>query len=461
MNRVLNDWEYSSLKQELRRNLASLQESVRNMDSLKRDVDSQIRDIKYNASAVDRAWEDKLKDEVRKAGAKTGGYSSYSSYSSYDSKIRDLHRIIERCLDKVSSAVSTLASVGSRIESVHRDVSRKVDVLADAYESAVRQLAETSRELKSASQKSDNLSREKSAAERLARDNERRLRSEVEEARRKAVAAGAAAAVAVAAAAAHSDEAENAEDRLAAQRREWERKVSEMRNFYEGEIASLKEMISKEENTRQPDEGSPDTPDQVGVKEELESMRVEGISGEDDLTGACERGEAPQLTLAQMSLLASDYAVLWNEILDDDIIELREVEEISSWCVRHGMHMPEGRGLQELAQEIFHRGEVDPMDAQCLYDRSFMLLKALGAKLDEPSVDGGSGLISWKGKTQLAKAIARRNGNEGAFGGILQLFARKRPCSKGSKWRKPFEDVGISFDEQDYVIDWSVARNPI
>ena len=78
--------------------------------------------------------------------------------------------------------------------------------------------------------------------------------------------------------------------------------------------------------------------------------------------------------------------------------------------------------------------------------------------------DGSGG--RWDGKTQLAKLIARRGGNEGAFGGILQFFADKsskvrRPCHANSKWRKPLEDVGLKFDANDYVIDWAAAKNPL
>ena len=67
----------------------------------------------------------------------------------------------------------------------------------------------------------------------------------------------------------------------------------------------------------------------------------------------------------------------------------------------------------------------------------------------------------WSGKTQLAKLIARRGGNEGAFGGILHYFSRMRPCSKTSKWRTLLESAGIMFDANDYVINWVVAKNPL
>ena len=74
-----------------------------------------------------------------------------------------------------------------------------------------------------------------------------------------------------------------------------------------------------------------------------------------------------------------------------------------------------------------------------------------------PSVGGER----WKSKTQLAKLIARRGGNEGAFGGILHFFRRKRPCVKGSKWRSALESAGLKFDAQDNVIDWSETKNPL
>lgn len=67
----------------------------------------------------------------------------------------------------------------------------------------------------------------------------------------------------------------------------------------------------------------------------------------------------------------------------------------------------------------------------------------------------------WEGRTQLAKLIARHGGNEGAFGGILHFFSRKRPCVKGSKWRSALESAGLKFDAEDFIIDWSDAKNPL
>ena len=89
------------------------------------------------------------------------------------------------------------------------------------------------------------------------------------------------------------------------------------------------------------------------------------------------------------------------------------------------------------------------------------------AKAKRPAAAKESGRKeSWSGKTQLAKLIARRGGNEGAFGGILQYFAEegskvRKPCHSNSKWRKPLEEAGVKFDKTDFVMDWQHAKNPL
>lgn len=67
----------------------------------------------------------------------------------------------------------------------------------------------------------------------------------------------------------------------------------------------------------------------------------------------------------------------------------------------------------------------------------------------------------WTGKTQLARLLARREGNEGAYRGVLLLLARKRACRQGSKWRTPLEQAGLTFDPDGFVLDWTRAKNPL
>ena len=46
------------------------------------------------------------------------------------------------------------------------------------------------------------------------------------------------------------------------------------------------------------------------------------------------------------------------------------------------------------------------------------------------------GKESWKGKTQLAKLIAQRGGNVGAYGGILQYFAESGESAQALSCRQ-------------------------
>ena len=65
-------------------------------------------------------------------------------------------------------------------------------------------------------------------------------------------------------------------------------------------------------------------------------------------------------------------------------------------------------------------------------------------------------------RTQLARKIASEvDGSDGAANGIMQYFSKFKPCPKTGKWRRHLERVGIKFDEKDYVVDWSVAKDPL
>lgn len=67
----------------------------------------------------------------------------------------------------------------------------------------------------------------------------------------------------------------------------------------------------------------------------------------------------------------------------------------------------------------------------------------------------------WANKTQLSKLIALRGGNEGSDGHILLTLSRKRRCLPGSKWRSVLSEVGLKFDKENYVVDWTKAKNPV
>lgn len=75
-----------------------------------------------------------------------------------------------------------------------------------------------------------------------------------------------------------------------------------------------------------------------------------------------------------------------------------------------------------------------------------------------------AGKERWDNITQLCKLVARRGGNEGAFGGILQYFSTgktHKPCKESSKWRKPLESIGVEFDDKGFVSDWSKVKHEL
>ncbi len=67
----------------------------------------------------------------------------------------------------------------------------------------------------------------------------------------------------------------------------------------------------------------------------------------------------------------------------------------------------------------------------------------------------------WHTQAQLARIIARKGGNEGAFGGIQGLLSGRRRCLETSKWRAPLEAAGLAFDEKGFCKDWKTAKNPL
>lgn len=68
-------------------------------------------------------------------------------------------------------------------------------------------------------------------------------------------------------------------------------------------------------------------------------------------------------------------------------------------------------------------------------------------------------------QTQFARLIANRAGKPGSYGHVWLILAGKgkkngRKCGRDSEWRKLLEEVGVKFDEDDYVADWQNVRIP-
>ena len=80
------------------------------------------------------------------------------------------------------------------------------------------------------------------------------------------------------------------------------------------------------------------------------------------------------------------------------------------------------------------------------------------SKSVRPKMSKSSASAEWKNVTQLAKAIADKFNGGKSKGHLWQLLNRKYAVNVDSKWRGVFEDIGLSFDAQNFVVDWRDAK---
>ncbi len=357
--RIFKDYELSSLCREIKTEIESLTKPSSTSSTPTRwEIDSMVRDLKSAQSGLDRAIDDKVKEVQRNAG-KSG--SSYG-YSSADSGIRDAKSKIERGASKIAETLHKLTdsrpqygsdtkvqNVMLKIKSVtegYAELLKKCELLEKERASFDRKYRELEDKLRSKEQKLNEAERLRRECEKKNRsqeqtlrdqekgwrEQEKKLRAEIADAREKLATAG------LFAAAAAPIASVNADARVSAIRRACEQRIAELKESYDQEIRALRQELDTK----------------------IMADASSGSPGERD---------------------ASDYARLWNEILEDDIIEISEVQEIKDWLSEHPRVAPEFASFYTLCESILSKGEVSPDDAQALYDCSFALLKIMGAHL--------------------------------------------------------------------------------
>lgn len=318
----MREYELESIKCELVKALSSGSSSSQSASDAKRNIESAVQDLKRALSSLERNTDSRVRELQ-------SGSSSRSSYSSYESGIRDGRREADRAVSKISDQLRKLPD-GRGCNygySSGGDASRKIDTLVDA-------LRKANSELQAAGRQIDKLSKENAELKRKVGG----LGSDMAK-----VAAGA-----VLATVSRQQEIQDV-------RRDSEHAIAKLKRDYEREIKALKKDISLKarENAA------------------LAAKSAARDNLDDDNWEPAETG----LTIAE------DYAVLWNDVLEDDVIELREVRHIQKWLTKNRLEMPEATALEQCCETIIARGVVLDADAQCLYDCSFRFLSSLGAKL--------------------------------------------------------------------------------
>lgn len=323
-DKPLSDFQFSCLKMDGSKDIRDLSRFFEDISSFMRNATSSMREIESYRSALDRAVDEKVREVQRNAG-KTNPYSSFS-YSGPDYQIREAKAKLERCLSTLSREISQLAQRYDCAKSAERGLGEKFQKIMDSYKNIA------------------------DAYEKLGQKQS----------------AGASAMTAI-----RSEVNASADRRVDEMRRAFEKQISDLKRTYEQEIIALKEVVKKEPSSerRKPRKTASLRPEEA-VKKEPSSEDVRVTDSDEQMTKPIKHASA------------NEYAELWNKILDDDVVEMREVQEIKNWIENNSCPAPEFAELGAWCDSILARGEILPNDVRLLYDCSFRLLKALGAKID-------------------------------------------------------------------------------
>lgn len=317
----MKDYEIDSIKRDISKSISSNDSS----SDVKQHIESAIQELKRALSSLERNTDNRIRELEKNVSSSRNSYS----YSSYSSGIRDDRRNIDNAITKISTQLNKLSGGRSFGYSSNYDTERKLNTLVEALKKANSELQSANRNIDTSSKENQELRRKVGGIE-----------SDIAK-----MAAAAAMASAV-----------NREELNQAQYNAKEI-IAQLKSEYEGEIRTLRESLSEKV-----------------AENNILSAKIASI----------ERLDADNWMPQNSNISpAESYAILWNDILNDDVIELREIRHIQKWLNNNKLDTPESIALSFCCEVIIDRGKVLPDDAQTLYDCSFRLLKSLGAKLME------------------------------------------------------------------------------
>lgn len=322
---IMKDYEVDALKRDISKSLTSGDSSSRSGSDARRNIESAVQELQRALSSLERSTDSRIRELQQAASSSSRGSSGYSSY---ESGIRDARREANRAISKIEEQLRGRPDNRSCGYSYSGgDASRKLDKLVDALKKANSELRSTTRNI-------DDLASENKGLKRKIGG----LGSDVAK-----IAADAAMANAT------------SQEEIRQVQRDNELIIADLKRHYEREIRMLQKAVSQK------------TSENAAL-----SAKIAARGGLDD-----DNWEPAETGLT----IAEDYAILWNDILEDAIIELREVRHIQKWLIKNKLETEDAFELARCCESIIARGEVLGSDAQRLYDCSFKLLGSLGAKL--------------------------------------------------------------------------------
>lgn len=110
----------------------------------------------------------------------------------------------------------------------------------------------------------------------------------------------------------------------------------------------------------------------------VERERVK--AAENELSERIKKGIKKRVSDEELHCWRQEFSLLWNRILEDDIIEPHEVYELREWLLNHMRKRTDYRKMFELMDCVLADGVVDYDESLKLFDAAEKCLETMGAK---------------------------------------------------------------------------------
>lgn len=125
----------------------------------------------------------------------------------------------------------------------------------------------------------------------------------------------------------------------------------------------------------------PPTHEEVeGFKNEVAFERGCVKTAAKDLSERIGRGIRKNVDEDELHSWRQEFSLLWNRILEDDVIEPHEVQELREWLLRHMREETDYKEMFELMDCVLADGVVDYDESLKLFDAAEKCLETMGAK---------------------------------------------------------------------------------
>lgn len=133
---------------------------------------------------------------------------------------------------------------------------------------------------------------------------------------------------------------------------------------------------------------SPMPPEELEcLKKEVSDERTRLTAAEREMSERIAKGIKSRVDEDELHQWRQEFSLLWNRILEDDIIEPHEVHELREWLLNHMRKRTDYREMFSLMDCVLADGVVDCDESLKLFDAAEKCLETMGAKRDQDAND--------------------------------------------------------------------------